>query len=156
MADGTGSNRILNSVASIATRLRDVETVKASKPNTTPPSGNVSGTLTLLDTPVEIYSALAASTFSWTTINVYGILPQNVKGIYLFVRVTRAAGVLSATFEARRDNLSISPSYEIFRTTASISTRLFVPVSQQGTIQLQGTYAAGSWDISVIAEGYLV
>ena len=157
MADGTGANSLLNSVASIASRSRDVETPVKVKPNTTPP-GNITGTLTLLDTPIQLASYSNTNAFSWTDINVYQVLPSDAKGVYIFIQGSYNTGLTNlALVEVRRDNMGTTPTYEALRIYAGFSSaRLFVPVSQHGTFQIQATDSvAKTYDIIVTAEAYL-
>ena len=158
MADGTGSDRIVNSVASIATRLRDVETVKATKPNTTPP-GNTSGTLTLLDTPVTVLDLNNVDEFTWATVNVYQSLPAGIKAIWANIISSRSSGIGTSPglMEIRRDNLGISPVYHALDVyTNQVNTRMFIPISQAGTFEIQITDSSVKfYDIDIIAEGFL-
>jgi hypothetical protein len=160
VADGTGSDRIVNSVASIATRLRDVETIKKVKPNTTPPSGNVSGTLTLLDTPVTVFEVLNSTDFAWTTVNVYGFIPATPKAIWVQIIGERNGGFSGAigTVQVRRDNFSIAPVYEALAVYIDrVSNRMLIPVSQAGTFEIQLVDSViKNYNIYVILEGYLV
>ena len=162
MADGTGSDRIVNSVASIATRLRDVETVKASKPNTTPP-GNTSGTLTLLDTPVTLVSLSNSDEFTWQVANAWGSILGTPKAVWLSVYCVRsnATSSGSVTVEIRRDNFSITPTYTVlYCELLPVISRVLVPLSQSGTFEYQMTFpgatATRRWDLVIAVEGFLV
>jgi hypothetical protein len=165
VADGTGSDRIVNSVASIATRLRDVETIKKVKPNTTPPSGNVSGTLTLLDTPVTVASGSAVAAFTWQTVNVYEYIFGTPKAVWVYFRLRHNATASSASrIDVRRDGFSTTANYTAVRTTseggndATDTGRMFVPMSQSGTFDMQLVITVGtnSCDYDVVLEGFLV
>ena len=159
MADGTDNSRILSSVASIASRSRDAQNnVAKVKPNTTPP-GNTTGTVTLLDTPVTVFEALNTADFTWTTVNVYGSIPGTPKAVWAQIigEKNSGAGAALGTVQIRRDNLSLSPIYEALAVDVDRnSTRMFIPVSQSGTFQIQLVdFVVKNYNIYVIVEGYL-
>ncbi len=162
MADGTGSDRIVNSVASIATRLRDVETIKKVKPNTTPP-GNTSGTITMLDAPVTVVSLANSDEFTWQTANAWDTISSNPKAVWLSVYCTRSNATTagSVTVEIRRDNLLITPTYTVlYCELLPVISRVLVPLSQSGTFEYQMTFpgatATRRWDLVIAVEGFLV
>ena len=163
MADGTDNSRILSSVASIASRSRDAQnTVAKVKPNSTPPIGASSGTITMLDAPVTVVSLANSDEFTWQTANAWGSISSNPKAIWLSVYCARSNATTSGsvTVEIRRDNFSITPAYTVLYCEINpVISRVLVPLSQSGTFEYQMTFPGATttrrWDLVMAIEGFL-
>jgi hypothetical protein len=177
--NGNSNDRVINSIATIASRNRVAENRSVNKPAkvTATASNSASpGQVVLFDAPYllvgdgndpdKTYENQGTSYWgtsgspNWKTLSVENIVPPGARAVMLFCQSERNSG-LSSTIHGlrlRRNGLDFPAVYNATKATtlASWEARLALPIDYDGSFEaFLDITNSGTYDTWVYAEGYI-